>query len=41
MGSAFLTLRTGYLTEEYILQGAHAFDRGRERQSANRRAAKE
>ncbi|OQW36064.1 MAG: hypothetical protein A4E19_15400 [Nitrospira sp. SG-bin1] len=41
MGSAFLTLRTGYLTEEYILRGAQAFDRRRERQSANRRAAKE
>jgi len=40
MGSAFLTLRTGYLTEEYILRGAEAFDRRRERQSANRRAAK-
>ncbi|HEY5932740.1 MAG TPA: DUF697 domain-containing protein [Nitrospira sp.] len=41
MGSAFLTLRTGYLTEEYILRGAQAFDRRRERRSANRRAAKE
>ncbi len=41
MGSAFLTLRTGYLTEEYILRGAQAFDRRRERKSANRRAAKE
>lgn len=41
IGSAFLTLRTGYLTEEYILRGAQAFDRRRERQSANRRAAKE
>ena len=41
MGSAFLTLRTGYLTEEYILRGAEAFDRRRERQSANRRAAKD
>jgi len=41
MGSAFLTLRTGYLTEEYILRGAQAYDRRRERQSANRRAAKE
>lgn len=41
MGSAFLTLRTGYLTEEYILRGAQAFDRRRERQSANRRAAKD
>ncbi|MFY4728651.1 DUF697 domain-containing protein [Nitrospira sp. BLG_2] len=41
MGSAFLTLRTGYLTEEYILRGAQAFDRRRERKSANRRAAKD
>lgn len=41
MGSAFLTLRTGYLTEEYILRGADAFDRRRERKSATRRAAKE
>ncbi len=41
LGSAFLTLRTGYLTEEYILRRAQAFDRWRERQSANRRAAKE
>lgn len=36
-----MTLRTGYLTEEYILRGVQAFDRRRERQSANRRAAKE
>ena len=36
-----MTLRTGYLTKEYILCGAQAFDRRRERQSANRRAAKE
>lgn len=41
MGSAFLTLRTGYLAEEYILRGAEAFDRRRERKSATRRAAKE
>lgn len=35
--------RTDYLTEEeeYILRGAEAFDRRRERQSANRRATKE
>lgn len=37
----FLTLRTGYLTEGYMLRRAQAFDRRRERQSANRRAAKE
>ncbi|MFO0775421.1 MAG: DUF697 domain-containing protein [Nitrospiraceae bacterium] len=41
MGSAFLTLRTGYLAEEYILRGAEAFDRRRERKSASRRAAKD
>jgi len=41
MGSAFLTLRIGYLTEEYILGGAQAFDRRRECQSANRHKAKE
>jgi hypothetical protein len=41
MESAFLTLQTGYLTEEYILRGAQALDRHRERQLANRRAAKE
>jgi hypothetical protein len=43
MESAFLGLRTGYLTltEESILCGAQAFDHRRERQSANRRAAKE
>lgn len=41
MGSAFLTLRTGYLAEEYIMRGAGEFDRGRERRSANKRAARE
>jgi len=35
------TRRAGYLTEEFILRGAQVFDRRRERQSANRRAAKE
>jgi hypothetical protein len=33
--------RTGYLTEEYILRGAQAFNRRRERQSASRRVARE
>lgn len=41
MGSAFLTLRTGYLAEEFILRGSEAFDRRRERKSATRRAARE
>lgn len=41
MGSAFLRVRTGYLTEEYILCGAQAFDRQQKRQPANRHAAKE
>jgi hypothetical protein len=33
--------RIGYLTEKYILWGARTFDCRRERQPANRRAAKE
>ena len=40
MERAFLRLQAGSLTEEYILRRAQAFDRRRERQSANRRAAK-
>jgi hypothetical protein len=39
--SAFLTVWAGPLTKEYLLRRAQAFDRRRERQSANRRTVKE